>query len=251
MTVWAERIGRWTDEVTGRAGTELAGSLYAVPEPDRLAAAAALGEAGLWIHADVIVGRDGGHRGVHPRTVGDVVAAGVGRVDVHLIARDLTLLDELIGLGADRVTVPLETVTDLAATAARIRAAGAAAWVALAPDVPHDRLLADPPVVDGVLTMLITPGTRAPARPELVDRAGVLARGLSCGVDGGLTPELVPACLAAGVSYLVVGRSLLGHPATIDPTTIDPAMIDPAMIDPTMIDPTTTEPATTERRIPG
>jgi pentose-5-phosphate-3-epimerase len=63
--------------------------------------------------------------------------------------------------------------------------------------------------------MLIEPGTRDRCR---VDRLGIVIAcasenpGMPVIVDGGITEDIAPLCITAGVEAMVVGRALLPTP---------------------------------------
>lgn len=200
-------------EVARHPGATLAGSIYAAAAPDRLATAERLRSAGLWIHADVILDDDRTHRGVDISLVRTLVAHRLGPLDVHLIATELDgLLDEVCAQRVDRVTFPFEACADRAAVAAaadRIRSSGAQAWLAVAPATDLSAVRPCFETVDGILVMLIEPGTTATADPALPARAAAVTPHLPAGVDGGVDHTNLPACLAAGARYLVSGRALL------------------------------------------
>ena len=97
---------------------------------------------------------------------------------------------------------------------AAIRAGGAEAWVALWREWDGlDETSAPiwPATPDGVLVMLIEPGSRdrcALARLALVNAC---ADDLPVAVDGGVTESVAELCVTAGASSIVVGRALLAH----------------------------------------
>jgi pentose-5-phosphate-3-epimerase len=211
-----------TRQVARDPGAVLAGSIYAVPEPDRLAVAEVLAAVGLWIHADVIVAGDT-HRGVEIALVRRLIARGLGPVDVHLIAADISgVLDEVCGTRADRITFPFEAcvgVAGVAAVAERIRSAGAAPWVAVAPDTSLAEVEPCLPAVDGALVMLIEPGSAHDADPSLEQKVAALEPLIPVGVDGGVNEANVPSFLHAGARYIVSGRALFPAGTPDDPTS--------------------------------
>lgn len=73
--------------------------------------------------------------------------------------------------------------------------------------LPRDGAIA-PTEANGVLAMLIEPGTKGLADPAMIEMLSSLSRGARVGVDGGVTPSLASMALTAGASYLVVGRAL-------------------------------------------
>ncbi|MBK3564735.1 hypothetical protein [Streptomyces sp. MBT62] len=201
-------------EIARHPGTILAGSIYAVVEAQRLAAARQLARAGLWIHADVITD-DRGHRGVDLSLVHTLAEQRVGPLDVHVIAPEPELgglIEEISAWQVDRVTFPFESCPDPAAvadTVERIRASGAAAWLAVAPATELAAVRPYFELLDGLLVMLIEPGSTGTADLTLTAKAGQTPPALPAGVDGGVDADNLAACLRAGADYVVSGRALL------------------------------------------
>jgi pentose-5-phosphate-3-epimerase len=199
-------------EIARHPGATLAGSIYAVAEADRLAAAEHLAQAGLWIHADVITD-DLTHWGVDLSLVRTLSERGIGPLDVHVIAPALDgLISEICAQKVNRITFPFESCPDLDAVAdiaQRIRSSGAAAWLAVAPGTEFAEVRPCFETIDGLLVMLIEPGSTGVADPALAARAGQTGPGLPAGVDGGVDAANLGACLGAGASYVVSGRALL------------------------------------------
>ncbi|MFE4667204.1 hypothetical protein ACFRI7_27005 [Streptomyces sp. NPDC056716] len=199
-------------EIARHPGSVLAGSLYAVAEADRLAAAEHLKHAGLWIHADIIMD-DGTHRGVSLSLLRTLAERRIGPLDIHVIAPELDgLIDEVCAQQADRVTFPFESCPDHAAvadTAERIRASGATAWLAVAPTTELSSVRPCFEMVDGLLVMLIEPGSTGAADLTLTAKAAQARHALPVGVDGGVNTGNLGACLQAGARYAVSGRALL------------------------------------------
>jgi pentose-5-phosphate-3-epimerase len=210
------QLAPWHAEFAGR----LAGSVYAAPPSQRLETARRLADAGLDIHIDVMAAQEGLPAGVSLAEAAEIAATvGSERLDVHLIGSaafvDATLPD-VLALRPAKVFLPWSAFT--APRADAVRAAGSAAWIALwkewngiaAPDWP-----ADP---DGVLVMLIEPGTRDRCRVERLGIVTACAPELPVIVDGGVTEDIAPLCITAGVESMVVGRALLPDPSKREDT---------------------------------
>lgn len=205
------QLAPWHADFAGR----LAGSVYAAPPAERIETARRLAEAGLDIHIDVMASDEGLPAGVSVEEIGEIAAAvGSSHLDVHLIGSAQFVDATLPGVLAFRpakVFLPWSAFT--AQRACAVRAAGSAAWIALwkewngiaAPDWP-----ADP---DGVLVMLIEPGTRDRCRVERLGIVTACAPELPVIVDGGVTEDIAPLCITAGVESMVVGRALLPDPS--------------------------------------
>lgn len=200
--------------IEGTNGAELAGSLYAARPRERAALAAELSARGHWVHADLF---GDPAAGVSPGLVADLADAGSARVDVHLIDRGaLAHLADVCRPGIARVTVPFDDELDVAAVSRQIQACGAQAWVALDPQTAVRRVDAALPHADGVLIMLVRPGTRSSAaRLDLLAKVGEAAALLPAGVDGGVSERNVEQILSSGARYIVVGRGLLADDKTV------------------------------------
>ncbi len=209
------------------------GSLYAAPAPDREAVADRFAAIGLPIHLDVILDReDTGelvHRGIvaaelrdlgarHPDSLLEVhliVLAGArGRAvdgyDPELRDEIAAVLEAAASVGAQRAAVPAGVAADASLTEA-FRAAGGEVWTVLEPGD-------DPASLDagtaGALIMLIEPGTREPARPELLERIPQLAPAVQVSVDGGVDAAIALRAIELGAHHVIVGRALLGRAHT-------------------------------------
>lgn len=199
----------FADPVADVAG-ELALSIYAASPNLRTALALRAMQEGLWIHVDIIRDSQGRDLGVDLATLREITARGQCRVDVHLIgAAAAAAFPEVCALGCARVTVAPECCSDIAGMSAAAHRSGAQFWIALAPPTDAEDLLPMVPVVDGVLVMLLTPGTREPADLSLLSKARTLASLLPTGVDGSVDVSNVSACLEAGARYIVSGRGLI------------------------------------------
>jgi hypothetical protein len=195
----------------------IAGSVYAAPPSARAAFAGALAEHGLGVHVDVMAEDEGLPAGVSLRELRDIAhVLGPSRLEVHLIgSAGFTdeVLPEVLALRPARVYLPWSAFTARRADA--IRTVGSAAWIAVwqewsgwgsgeAPPWP-----AQP---DGALVMLIEPGTTAGCEPQRLNVAAWCSAWLPVIVDGGITEDIAPLCITAGVEAMVVGRALLAAP---------------------------------------
>jgi pentose-5-phosphate-3-epimerase len=191
----------------------LAGSVYAA-SGSRVAAAQELADAELDVHIDVMAVSEGLPAGVSLAEL-QMISAAVDRrrIGVHLIgSADFVdaVLPKILALRPGVVFLPWHAFTDERADA--IRGCGGSAWIAVwrewdgldAPQWPSEP--------DGVLVMLIEPGTRDSSRLDrlrLVTACTTRFSELPVAVDGGVTEEIAPLCAAAGAQQMVVGRALL------------------------------------------
>ncbi|MGV0746357.1 ribulose phosphate epimerase [Mycolicibacterium sp. XJ870] len=195
----------------------LAGSVYAAPPPRRVAFAGALAAAGLGVHVDVMAEAEGLPAGVsiaELQQISDDI--GSSRLEVHLIGSPEfadEMLPALLALRPARVFLPWSAFT--VERAAAIRSAGVAAWIAIWQEwsgwgrggTPW------PAEPDGALVMLIEPGTSDRCEVQRLDIAASCAQRLPVIVDGGVTEDIAPLCITAGVEAMVVGRALLAEPS--------------------------------------
>lgn len=136
-------------------------------------------------------------------------------LDVHLmITNPAPYLEPFREAGADILTIHIEVAPDPRELLARIHELGALAGIALNPPTPVEPLLPFLGDCDLVLPMSVMPGfggqafqtsvleklrwVRANARPELLLE-----------VDGGIAPDTIGDCSAAGANVFVTGTSLL------------------------------------------
>jgi hypothetical protein len=187
--------------------------VYAATD-SRVAAALALTDNGLDVHVDVMAASEGLPAGVSLAEL-QMISNAVDRerIGVHLIGSGEfvdAVLPKILALRPRVVFLPWHAFTLARATA--IRATGGSAWIAVWQEWDG---LDDPPWPadpDGVLVMLIEPGTRDRCR---LDRLGLVTActtrfsEVPVAVDGGVTEEIAPLCAAAGAQQMVVGRALL------------------------------------------
>jgi len=163
-----------------------------------------------------------------PKMVADLRHATRLPLDVHLmIDRPDRWVDRYADAGATYLTVHVETVPDVAAALAAIRARGVHPGITSEPATPLDRVLPHLDRVDLVLVMSVRPGRGGQAfLPGSLERITATrmtldARGLGAElvVDGGVKPDNCRAVWEAGASVLVAGSAVYldqdGTPAAI------------------------------------
>jgi ribulose-phosphate 3-epimerase len=170
-----------------------------------------------WIHIDVMDGHF-----VPNITLGpDIVKALRPHVDipfdVHLmIAPADPYLEAFVDAGADIISVHPEAGPHLNRTLKRIRQLGAKAGVVFNPSTPPQVIEWMMEDIDLVLVMSINPGfggqsfmTSQLKKIEdlraMIDASG---KDIVLEVDGGVTPETAPLCVAAGATALVAGSAV-------------------------------------------
>ncbi|MTD16296.1 hypothetical protein GIS00_20355 [Nakamurella sp. YIM 132087] len=196
------------------SGATPAGSLTGVPAGRRITAAGLLRASAMWTHIDVMDVPFAGRTGVPVHEIAALVAVS-HRVDVHLmVERPDDMLSAVAAGGPDRITVHLERLADPAGTAKTIRELGPSPWLAVSPETSPVEVEAVARHFDGVLVMLLTPGSTGSARTGRLHIAARLCGLGHVGVDGGVDATNLPDVLDAGVGYVVAGRALIRVAAT-------------------------------------
>ncbi len=170
-----------------------------------------------WLHIDVMDGHF-----VPNITLGpDIVKALRPHVkipfDVHLmIAPADPYLEAFREAGADIISVHPESGPHLNRTLKRIRQLGAKAGVVFNPSTPPESIEWMMDEVDLILVMSINPGfggqsfmtsqlKKIERLRAMIDATG---RDIPLEVDGGVTPQTAPLCIAAGATALVAGSAV-------------------------------------------
>jgi ribulose-phosphate 3-epimerase len=174
-----------------------------------------------WLHLDVMDGRF-----VPNISFGPGMAQALRRkypdafLDAHLMVdHPDAFLTAFTKAGVSQISVHAEAEPQLLHNRlTRIRDAGLAAGVAIAPPAPVELLRFVLPVVDVVLVMSVTPGFGGQALiEETLEKARDLARlravegyGYRIQMDGGINLENVARVADAGCDVFVVGSALFG-----------------------------------------
>jgi ribulose-phosphate 3-epimerase len=170
-----------------------------------------------WLHVDVMDGHF-----VPNITIGpDVVKALKPQVkipfDVHLMIAPVDpFLEAFRAAGADLISVHPEAGPHLSRTLQRIRELGAKAGVVLNPATPPSAIAWAIDQIDLVLVMSVNPGfggqkflesqlRKIDHLRKMIDDTG---RDIILEVDGGVTAETAPKCIAAGATALVAGTAV-------------------------------------------
>jgi len=146
-------------------------------------------------------------------------------IDVHLmIIEPDHLLEAFAKAGATRINVHWEACQNLHRTLQAIKALGCQAGVAINPHTPASFISEILPLLDAVLVMSVNPGFGGQSFLEgqlgkiailrqMID-AHVAQGGqeIALQVDGGVTAETAPRCIAAGADVLVAGTAVFGKP---------------------------------------
>jgi ribulose-phosphate 3-epimerase len=139
-------------------------------------------------------------------------------LDVHLmIAEPGRYLRRFREAGADLLTVHVEAAAEPAALLEEIRGLGCGAGITLNPPTPLDALDGCLDHCDLVLVMSVMAGfggqTFEPGSLEKLRRLRCrLGDRALLSVDGGVNPQTIASCAAAGANLLVMGTALFSQP---------------------------------------
>ncbi len=176
---------------------------------------------GDWHHVDVMDGHFVPNLTIGPPVVAKIHEAANVPLDVHLMITDPDAYAEPFAkAGAHVLTFHAEVRPQAAAQRETIRcfrdAGVPQVGVALNPDTPVEAIAEVLSEVDLVLVMSVFPGFGGQSfRPEVLPKVEELrARGYAGRIemDGGLNPETLPLCAAAGADTLVAGSAIFGAP---------------------------------------
>jgi ribulose-phosphate 3-epimerase len=177
-----------------------------------------------WIHVDVMDGHF-----VPSLTMGPFIVEACRSItglplDVHLmVEQPEALLDAFAKAGSSLISVHVEACPHLHRTLQSIRQLGCLAGVVLNPGTPA--VLVEPVLhlVDLVLVMSVNPGASGQSFiPEVLPKVTQIRQMLDrvnpqavIEIDGGITPETLPAALKAGVQVFVTAYAVFKNPAGI------------------------------------
>lgn len=175
-----------------------------------------------WIHYDVMDGHFVPNLTIGVEIVRALKKHQKGVADVHLMITDpLEYVEAFAKAGADVITFHLEADSDVEATIAAIRAAGAKPALAIKPKTPAEAVFPYLDAVDMVLVMTVEPGfggqsfmydcmPKVRAVREEANRRG--KTDLLIQVDGGINEDTVTDAAAAGANVIVSGSTIFKAP---------------------------------------
>jgi ribulose-phosphate 3-epimerase len=177
----------------------------------------AIDQAGAdWIHVDVMDGHFVPNLTIGPGVVKALRPYTEKPFDVHLMVAPVDLwLEPFAKAGADVITVHPEAGPHIHRTVQAIKTLGKKAGVSLNPGTPAKTLDYLIEEIDLVLVMSVNPGfggqsfitsqlRKIEAVRKMIDKSG---RDIRLEVDGGVTAETAPLCIAAGADVLVAGSA--------------------------------------------
>ena len=179
-------------------------------------------EAGAtYLHLDVMDGNFVPNLSFGPGVISALRKSSMLIFDVHLmICEPERYIDSFVKAGADIITVHYEAVKDPAAVLRSIKDREVKSCISISPATPVENII--PLVNDGlcdmVLIMTVVPGFGGQKfMPEMLDKVRKLRRfatkygiPLDIEVYGGIPPENVCICTAAGANVIVAGTAIFG-----------------------------------------
>lgn len=170
-----------------------------------------------WVHVDVMDGHFVPNITIGPDVVKALRPHSKLPFDVHLMISPADpYLEAFRAAGADLISVHPEAGPHLNRTLRRIRELGAKAGVVFNPSTDPSVIQWMMDDVDLVLVMSVNPGfggqsflasqlKKVERLRQMIDASG---REIILEVDGGVTPETAPLCIAAGATALVAGSAV-------------------------------------------
>ena len=170
-----------------------------------------------WLHVDVMDGHFVPNITIGPDVVKAIRPHVTIPMDVHLmIAPADPYLDAFREAGADIMSVHPEAGPHLNRTLKRIGQLGAKAGVVFNPSTPPDTIAYMMDDIDLILVMSVNPGfggqsfmhsqlKKIETLRAMIDASG---KDIVLEVDGGVSPQTAPLCIAAGATALVAGNAV-------------------------------------------
>ena len=169
-----------------------------------------------WVHLDVMDGHFVPNITIGPDVIKALRPLTDAPFDCHLMIAPVDpFLDAFRNAGADRISIHPEAGPHLNRSLKHIRAIGAKAGVVFNPSTPPEVIEWMMDDVDLCLVMTVNPGfggqtfmhsqlRKIERLRRMIDASGFDIR---LEVDGGVTAETAPLCIAAGADVLVAGSA--------------------------------------------
>ena len=169
-----------------------------------------------WIHLDIMDGHFVPNLSFGPQTVADLRKHSDLFFDVHLMLdQPQRYIEPFAQAGADLISIHVEPEYEIPEALEQIRSLGKKGGIVLNPDTPVEEVFPYLNDVELVLCMTVVPGFGGQSFIESVlskvrDLATLRSEkggSFLIEVDGGVGPEHVEQCLAAGVDVFVAGTA--------------------------------------------
>lgn len=151
------------------------------------------------------------------RTIGaaDLIGKELGiEIDVHLMTAkpDFDIAAWTSIQETKRIIAHVESEADWDELLIGRASHGRHLWAAINPDTSLEHIEGLPRAIDGVMCMTVVPGAQGrPFRSDVLEKIRTLnaqRSTLPVMVDGGITPDTAPQCVAAGAAHVVCGSYL-------------------------------------------
>ena len=174
-----------------------------------------------WLHLDIMDGHFVPNISFGPGLIAALRRHCALPFDVHLMISPVDpFLEAFAKAGADLIAVHPEAGPHLHRSLQGIRGMGKKAGVVLNPATPVSAVEHVLDLCDLILVMSVNPGfggqsfldsqlPKIAALRRMIDASG---RDIRLQVDGGVTAETAPRCIAAGADVLVAGTAIFGKP---------------------------------------
>lgn len=170
-----------------------------------------------WIHLDVMDGHFVPNISYGPDVIAALRPHTDAVFDCHLMIAPVDpYIDAFAKAGADIISIHAEAGPHLHRSLQAVRALGKKAGVVLNPATPASVVEPVLDMVDLILVMSVNPGFGGQkfiqsVVPKIAALHAMIGdRPIDLEVDGGVTPETVKACAAAGANAFVAGSAIFG-----------------------------------------
>ncbi|UCD59228.1 MAG: ribulose-phosphate 3-epimerase [Candidatus Hydrogenedentota bacterium] len=166
------------------------------------------------LHLDIMDGHFVPNITFGPAVVGAIKSVAKVPLDVHLmIENPADFVKDFLSVGADILTVHVETCPHLHSVVRRIKDLGIKAGASLNPSTPIETIKYVIEDLDMVLVMSVNPGFSGQKFiPQILKKIThareLVGSRLDIQVDGGITPQNAGMVVEAGANILVAGSSV-------------------------------------------
>ncbi len=166
------------------------------------------------LHLDVIDGHFAPNITFGPAVVGAIKSIAKIPLDVHLmIENPADYIEDFVSVGADSITVHVESCPHMHRVIHQIRDLGVKAAASLNPSTPIENVRYIVDDLDMLLLMSVNPGFSGQKfRPQILKKIAhareLVGENIDIQVDGGITRDNAAKVVQAGANILVAGSSV-------------------------------------------